>query len=131
MPKDIYSNHDSNRVQKKINARVLLNQYLKNEKLMKTLYFLKSIPHRMNQMNLYQEEIKTYSQNTVQNCRDTRKWMHQKMKIVYFNHYIFYFQYRINISIIKFKMKSYVVTWLVLLLAFTMVKRGDPTIHWR
>ena len=41
-------------------------------KLMKTLYVLKSIPHLMNQINLYQEEMKTQSQNTVQNCRDTR-----------------------------------------------------------
>ena len=53
---------------------------------MKTQYFLMSIPHLMNQMNLYQEEIKTQSQNTVQNCRDTGKYMYQGMEIVYFNH---------------------------------------------
>ena len=38
----------------------------------------------MNQMNIYQEEIKTQSQNTAHICRDTAKCMYQEMKMVYF-----------------------------------------------
>ena len=39
----------------------------------------------MNQMNLYQEKIKIQSQNTAQNCRDTRKCMYKGMEIAYFS----------------------------------------------
>ena len=55
-------------------------------KVDENIYYLKSIPHLMNQMNINQEEIKTKSLNTVENCRDTRKCMYQGIEIVYSHH---------------------------------------------
>ena len=53
---------------------------------MNTLYYLKSISHLMNQININQEEIKNPKPKYTPELHDTRKYMYQGMKIVYFNH---------------------------------------------